>query len=167
MLVPYVRSCRISFVDWAELATAGGQGNRSARHDPLRRLAGDLRDQLVVIVAVQGSETFSFGRRRDEQARQAADCSDAPARRPWAWVIGRAVPGPQSRRTHRRCASPSPMLRQPSIPRREARSVSPRRRTGRPDDSSTWTRPLTTPTSSAPLWAKGASTVADRGRETR
>src|SRR6185312_14111898 len=54
------------------------------------------------------------------------------------------------------------MLRQPSIPRREARSVSPRRRTGRPDDSSTWIRPLTTPTSSAPLWAKGASTVADR-----
>ena len=33
--------------------------------------------------------------------------------------------------------------------------------------SSTWTRPLTTPTSSVPLWAKGASTVADRGRETR
>src|SRR5262249_40663957 len=58
------------------------------------------------------------------------------------------------------------MLRQPSIPRREARSASPRRRTGRPDDSSTWTRPLTTPTSSTPLWAKGTSTVADRGRGT-
>jgi len=73
---------------------------------------------------------------------------------PWARAVGGLpghVPGAQSRRTHRHCASPSPMLRQPSIPRREARSVSPLRRTGRPDDSSTWMRPLTTPTSSAPL----------------
>src|SRR6266571_2954432 len=73
----------------------------------------------------------------------------------------------QSRSTHRHCASLSPTLRQASIPRRVARSVSPRRRTGRPDPSSTWTRPLTTPTNSVPLWVKGASTVADRGIETR
>jgi hypothetical protein len=34
------------------------------------------------------------------------------------------------------------------MPRREASRVSPRRSTGRPDPSMTWTRPLTTPTSS-------------------
>ena len=41
-------------------------------------------------------------------------------------------------------ASPSPRLRQPRTAVRSARSVSPRRSTGRPASSSTWTRPLTT-----------------------
>jgi len=44
----------------------------------LHRLAGDLRNQLVVTVVVQNGDTFSFGHRRDQQVRQ-ADCSDAPS----------------------------------------------------------------------------------------
>ena len=56
----------------------GRSGNRSARHDPLHRLAGDLRDQLVITVVVQDGNTFSFGYCRDQQVRQ-ADRSDAAA----------------------------------------------------------------------------------------
>ena len=61
----------------------------------------------------------------------------------------------QSRSTQRHWALVSPTLRQASMLRRDASRVSPRRSTGRPDASTTWTRPLTTPTSSVPLWAKG------------
>jgi hypothetical protein len=45
----------------------GQSGNRSARYDPLHRLAGDLRDEFVIAVVVQDGDTFSFGRCRDQQ----------------------------------------------------------------------------------------------------
>ena len=44
----------------------------------MHRLAGDLRDQLVITVVVQNGDTFPFGHRRDQQVRQ-ADRPDAPA----------------------------------------------------------------------------------------
>src|SRR5258708_33104667 len=55
------------------------------------------------------------------------------------------VVGGQSRRTHRHCAPPSPTLRHPSIPRREAEMVSPHVQTGPPDVSCLLTGLLTTP----------------------
>ena len=62
-----------------------------------------------------------------------------------AFLVSMTMPagsdtGTQSRRTHRHCASPSPMLRQPSIPRREARSVSPRQATATARSTSTFWR---------------------------
>ncbi len=41
------------------------------RYDPLRRLASDLRDQFVITVVVQESDTFSFGYYRSQQVGQA------------------------------------------------------------------------------------------------
>jgi hypothetical protein len=66
-------------------------GDRSAGYDPLHRLAGDLRDQLVIAVVVQNGDSFSFGHCRDQQVRQ-ADRPDKPAPPQGALDIKRAPP---------------------------------------------------------------------------
>src|ERR1700733_14512931 len=69
----------------------GWSGNRSARYDPLHRLAGDLRDQLVVTVVVQDGDTFPFGHCRDQQVGQ-ADRPHAPAAPQGSLDVKRAPP---------------------------------------------------------------------------
>ena len=66
-------------------------GHCSAGYDPLHRLAGDLRDQLVITVVVQDDDTFSFGHRRDQQIGQ-ADRPDAPVPPQGALDVKRAPP---------------------------------------------------------------------------
>ena len=61
------------FVDSGR-AAIGTSGNRSARYNPLHRLAGDLRDQLVISIVVQNGDTSSFSHRRNQQL---------PPTKPW------------------------------------------------------------------------------------
>src|ERR1700722_14319916 len=49
----------------------GRSGNRSARYDPLRLLAGNLRDEVVVTVVMHNGDSFSFRHSCDEQVGQA------------------------------------------------------------------------------------------------
>ena len=69
----------------------GKSGHRSPGYDPSHRLAGDLRDQLVVTVVMQDGDTFSFGHGRDQQVRQ-ADRPDATASPQGALDVKRAPP---------------------------------------------------------------------------
>ena len=71
----------------------GKSGHRSPGYDPSHRLAGDLRDQLVVTVVVQNGDTFSFGHCRDQQVGQAdrpqrhkAACTSSARRQSSSWV---------------------------------------------------------------------------------
>src|ERR1019366_1110252 len=57
---------------------AGRLRDSAAGDHPLRGLAGDGCDVVVVAVVVQHGEVFSFGHRGDEQVWE-ADCPDAPA----------------------------------------------------------------------------------------
>ena len=57
----------------------------------MHRLAGDLRDQLVITVVVQDGDTFSFGYCRDQQVGQ-ADRPDAPATPQGSLDVKRAPP---------------------------------------------------------------------------
>ena len=57
----------------------------------MHRLAGDLRDQLVITVVVQDADTFSLGYCRDQQVGQ-ADRSDASAAPQGGLDVKRAPP---------------------------------------------------------------------------